>query len=152
MYDAENCPSAEFPRDLTSPVLSPACTVVPSNARTLVDPQPPQRRTLRAQECLTWMAVSGIVYFVQFAKERAMTRLNATDARSDFSTTLNKVAFTKERVLLERHGKPLAALVPVEDLELLQELEDRIDLAAARKALKEPGRIPWEKVKKDLGL
>jgi prevent-host-death family protein len=81
-----------------------------------------------------------------------MTRLNATDARSDFSTTLNRVAFTKERVLLERHGKPLAALVPVEDLELLQELENRIDLAAARKALKEPGRIPWAKVKKDLGL
>ncbi len=51
----------------------------------------------------------------------------------------NKVAFTKERVLLERHGKPIAALVPVEDLELLQELEDRLDLAAARKALKEPG-------------
>ena len=81
-----------------------------------------------------------------------MTRLNATDARSDFSTTLSKVAFTKERVLLERHGKPLAALVPVEDLELLQELEDRIDLEAARKALKGPGRIPWAKVKKDLGL
>ena len=59
-----------------------------------------------------------------------MTRLNATDARSDFSTTLSKVAFTKERVLLERHGKPLAALVPVEDLELLQELENRLDLAA----------------------
>jgi hypothetical protein len=40
----------------------------------------------------------------------------------------------------------------VEDLELLQQLEDRIDLEAARKALKEPGRIPWAKVKKDLGL
>jgi prevent-host-death family protein len=81
-----------------------------------------------------------------------MIRLSATDARSDFSTTLNKVAFTKERVVLERHGKPLAGLVPVEDLEFLQELENRIDLAAARKALKEPGRIPWAKVKKDLGL
>jgi len=31
--------------------------------------------------------------------------------------------------------------------------EDKEDLAAARKALKEPGpNIPWEKVKKDLGL
>jgi PHD/YefM family antitoxin component YafN of YafNO toxin-antitoxin module len=55
-------------------------------------------------------------------------------------------------MLLERHGKPLAALVPVEDLEFLQELEDRLDLAAIRKALKEPGRIPWAKIKKDLGL
>jgi len=31
--------------------------------------------------------------------------------------------------------------------------EDKEDLAAVRKALKEPGpNIPWEKVKKDLGL
>jgi Protein of unknown function (DUF3018) len=31
--------------------------------------------------------------------------------------------------------------------------EDKEDLAAVRKALKEPGpSIPWEKVKKDLGL
>ena len=81
-----------------------------------------------------------------------MTRLNASDARNAFATTLNRVAFAKDRVILERHGKPLAALVPVEDLELLQQLEDRIDLEAARKALKQPGRIPWGKVKKDLGL
>jgi mRNA interferase RelE/StbE len=65
---------------------------------------------------------------------------------------LNRVRYQGERVVVERRGKGVAALVPVEDLELLQALEDRIDLAAARKALREPGRIPWEKVKQDLGL
>jgi prevent-host-death family protein len=59
---------------------------------------------------------------------------------------LNRVRYQGERVVVERRGKGVAALVPVEDLELLQALEDRIDLAAARKALREPGRIPWEKV------
>ena len=34
----------------------------------------------------------------------------------------------------------------------LEELEDRLDLDAARKAMKEPGLIHWEKVKQDLGL
>ena len=34
----------------------------------------------------------------------------------------------------------------------LREIEDYIDKKAAEKALKEPGRIPWEKIKKDLGL
>jgi hypothetical protein len=46
-------------------------------------------------------------------------------------------------------------LVPVEDLKLLEELEDRIDLESAREALKEAekeGTIPWKEVKKKLGL
>jgi prevent-host-death family protein len=81
-----------------------------------------------------------------------MTKRSVNDVRNDFAETLNRVRYNGERVLVERRGKGVAALVPVEDLELLQELEDRVDLAAARKALKERGRIPWEKVKKDLGL
>ena len=51
-----------------------------------------------------------------------------------------------------RHGKSIAAIVSVEDLELLQALEDRIDLAAARKALKSGGRVAWDKIKADLNL
>lgn len=81
-----------------------------------------------------------------------MTTLSVNDVRNDFAETLNRVRYQGERVLVERRGKGVAALVPVEDLEFLRALEDRMDLAAARKALKEPGRIPWEKVKKDLGL
>ena len=48
----------------------------------------------------------------------------------------------------------MAALVPVEDLTLIRELEDRIDLEDARKALAEAkGKlIPWETVKRELGL
>jgi len=81
-----------------------------------------------------------------------MTKRSVNDLRSDLAETLNRVAYQGERVVVERRGKGVAALVPVEDLELLLGLEDRIDLASARKALKEPGRIPWERVKKDLGL
>ena len=81
-----------------------------------------------------------------------MTKRSVNDLRSDLAEILNRVAYEGERVVVERRGKGVAALVPVEDLELLLALEDRIDLAAARKALKVPGRIPWEKVKKDLGL
>jgi hypothetical protein len=43
-------------------------------------------------------------------------------------------------------------MVPVKDLELLEELEDRMDLEEARKRLKEPGRIPWKEIKERLGL
>src|SRR3954468_10045222 len=43
------------------------------------------------------------------------------------SETVNQVAYGKERVLVTRHGKALVALVPVEDLELIEAMEDRID-------------------------
>ncbi len=81
-----------------------------------------------------------------------MTRLEATKARADFSDTLNRVAFGGERIMLSRRGKSLAALIPIEDLRLLERLtreeEDRIDNAAADAALAE-GKpfIPWEKIK-----
>jgi prevent-host-death family protein len=84
-----------------------------------------------------------------------MTRLNASEARNDFSSTLNRVAYAKDRVILHRRGKDLVAIVPVEDLQFLEELEVRVDLDEARAALKEAakkGTIPWEKIKKNLGL
>jgi hypothetical protein len=56
-----------------------------------------------------------------------------------------------ERIVLRRRGKDVAVLVPVEDLKLLEEIEDRIDIEEAKKALKEKGKIPWTKLKKKLG-
>lgn len=57
-----------------------------------------------------------------------------------------------QRIIIQHRGRDVAALVPLEDLARLEELEDRADVEAAREALKEPGSIPWEKVKQDLGL
>lgn len=80
-----------------------------------------------------------------------MTRVTATAARDNFAELVNRAGYRGERIALERHGKTIAAIVSAEDLELLEALEDRIDLAAARKALKEPRRN-WDAVKADLGL
>lgn len=81
-----------------------------------------------------------------------MTRLAASEARKDFADTLNRVAYRRERVVLHRRGKNVAAVVPIEDLTLLEELEDCLDLEAARKALAEPERVPYEEVRRELGL
>lgn len=79
-------------------------------------------------------------------------KLSATEARQEFAHIVNRVAYGGERVILHRRKKPVAAVVPIEDLELIERMEDEIDIAAARKALKEKGRIPWSKIKADLGL
>jgi prevent-host-death family protein len=81
-----------------------------------------------------------------------MTRVSTTQARESLSDVINRVVYQGERIILERHGKDVVAMVPVKDLELLEELEDRMDLEEARKRLKEPGRIPWKEIKERLGL
>jgi prevent-host-death family protein len=81
-----------------------------------------------------------------------MTTIPAVKARAKFSDLITKAAFEKERIVLTRNGKELAAVVPIEDILLLEELENKADLRAARKALREKGSVPWEKVKAKLGL
>ena len=55
--------------------------------------------------------------------------------------------------VLTRRGKPIAALVSIKELELLQEIEDKLDTEDAWKAQSEPGDpIPWEELKKELDI
>jgi prevent-host-death family protein len=80
-----------------------------------------------------------------------------TKAREDMAEMLNRVAYGHERVVLERRGKNIAALIPIEDLEVLEMLEDNVDLEVARRTLaqaKAKGEKPisWKLVKKNLGL
>ena len=81
-----------------------------------------------------------------------MKSFDASQLRQEIADALNTVAFGGERIAINRHGKRVAVLVPVDDLELLEAMEDRVDLALAKKALQEKGRIPWAQAKKDLGL
>ncbi len=81
-----------------------------------------------------------------------MTCLNSSKIRNEFAAVLNRVVRRGERIVVRRSGKDVAALVSLEDLDILRKIEDRLDNEAADKALKDPHRIPWEKLKKDLGL
>jgi len=86
-----------------------------------------------------------------------MTRLAAGKVRQEFAETINRVAYGRERVVVRRRGKDLAALIPFEDLMLLEELEHRLDLEEAEEILARAKAnrekpIPWSKAKKRLGL
>jgi prevent-host-death family protein len=81
--------------------------------------------------------------------------IGVSAARDDFAELVNRVAYRNERVRVVRHGRDVAALVPISDVDLLEALEDELDLAAAREALADPenrDRIPWEEVRARLGL
>jgi antitoxin (DNA-binding transcriptional repressor) of toxin-antitoxin stability system len=64
------------------------------------------------------------------------------------------VKLNGERIVVREGGKDVAAIVPMEDLALLEELEDAADVEEARRRLADPNEkpIPWEKAKADLGL
>jgi prevent-host-death family protein len=81
-----------------------------------------------------------------------MNRLASSAVRESLGDTLNRVAYRGERIILERHGKAVAVLVSMEDLARLEALEDRLDTAAARKARREPGSVPYEAVRRKAGL
>jgi prevent-host-death family protein len=88
-----------------------------------------------------------------------MTRLNVSKARDEFPDVVNRAAYGKERTIVSRRGKDLAAVIPMDDLRLLERLAreemDRIDLEEARAALAEAaekGTIPLKEAKKRLGL
>jgi len=86
-----------------------------------------------------------------------MTRLPSGKVRQDFSETVNRVAYGRERIILHRRGRDVAALIPVEDLALLEAVEDRLDGEEAEKILAEAKArgerpVPWEKATKKLRL
>ena len=78
--------------------------------------------------------------------------MNVVDIRYKLADAINRVAYAGERIILERRGKGVAALVSVEDLALLEELENQADIRAARKALKEKGGITLDEYKKKHAL
>lgn len=84
-----------------------------------------------------------------------MAKLKISEARKEFAELINRVAYGDERIILERSGKELAAVIPIGDLELLEAIEDRIDLDEVKKALadsKNRKPVAWGKVKKELNL
>jgi prevent-host-death family protein len=84
-----------------------------------------------------------------------MSERRISEARESFSSTVNRVAYGGERVVLTRHGKRVAAVVPVEDLELLESLEDAVDVEEARRILAqgtEQDWVDWDDLKQRLGL
>src|ERR1035441_5888855 len=85
-----------------------------------------------------------------------MTRLNVSKARDEFPELVNRAAYGGERTIVSRRGKDLAAVIPIEDLKLLEKLAreemDRQDIEDAHAALAEPGEsISIEDFIRELG-
>jgi antitoxin Phd len=132
----------------------PVCPIVHKQIR-------PSRKKSSHLKRPLWAAIPldmlcALLYYlpITYTGDAAMTtKISTADVRKNFSNIVNRVSFGKESIILTRRGEEIAALVAMDELRLLQELEDRIDIADAIKAIKEQGEdIPAEQFWKKLGL
>lgn len=65
----------------------------------------------------------------------ATRQLNAREARHELGDLVTRAAYAHEHTIIAKYGKPLAALISVEELEILdrfvEEYQDHLDVEAA---------------------
>ena len=81
-----------------------------------------------------------------------MASVCMSELRKGLSEVFSRVNYGHERVVVERNGKTVGAIVSVADLNLLDEIERRVDIAEALRALKTGRFTSWEKAREELGL
>jgi len=79
-----------------------------------------------------------------------MTIVGIGELRNALSNYLNRAAFGHERIIVTSRGKPKAAVISIEDLRLLQDLEDAQAAREAVEAYRGGEAVAWEDVKADL--
>lgn len=80
-----------------------------------------------------------------------MEDISTAEARKNLADLLNKVAYAKEHVVVRRRGQAIAAIVPMEDLDLLERLRgllERSEVAQALDELDTGASIPWETLRR----
>lgn len=80
--------------------------------------------------------------------------LTASQLRDELTTVVSSVAFGHERVGITRHGKLVAVVVSVDDLDRLEQLEDAADVRAYEeaKANDDGTRVSADELFAELGL
>lgn len=84
-----------------------------------------------------------------------MEDVSTRDARKNLAELLNRVAYGKERFVVTRHGKGLAALVPLSDVSLLERLRRllaRKEVKTAIENARTGTSLSWAELKADLKL
>lgn len=82
-----------------------------------------------------------------------MSEIPISDAREHLAETIESARASREPVDLTRRGRRVAVLMDPESYDaLVAAAEDATDLAELRLARDEDDYVPWDEVKRDLGL
>jgi prevent-host-death family protein len=82
--------------------------------------------------------------------------ISIAELRARLGDLVSRVSYKHDRVVITKHGKPVAALISASDMEKFEELEDWNDNQAAeasdRETKRNGGPIPWRTFKREMKL
>ena len=78
--------------------------------------------------------------------------ISVTKVRENLADIVGEVRFAHKRIKLSSNGKNIGAIVPLEDLELLEAIEDKVDIELAQGSLKVEGSSTVDEVLEEFGL
>jgi len=84
-----------------------------------------------------------------------MEHITTAEARKQMAELLNRAAYGKERFVVTRHGKELVAIVPLEEISLLDKLRallSKKDFEAALQEVQDGDTRSWTDVRRDLDV
>jgi len=87
-----------------------------------------------------------------------MIQMSVAEARKEFAEVINRASYARERTIISRHDQPVAAIISIDELRLLDALieryEDEQDVADAKAALLEAheDRVGWDAIKREFGI
>lgn len=84
-----------------------------------------------------------------------MELLSLSKARNEMKDLINRVSYGKERICLTHHGKKMVVVVPVEDIDYLENIENSEDIRIAEsrmKKIEEKGTYTFDELKKILSI
>jgi prevent-host-death family protein len=79
-----------------------------------------------------------------------MTTTSISELKSALSEFLNRAAYGQERIIVTSRGKPKAAVISIDDLRRLEELEDALAAREALEAYESGETTPWGEAKAEL--
>ena len=82
-----------------------------------------------------------------------MTEMAVSEARDHLAELIDATRRTGQPVYVTRRGRRVAVILDTDAYEkLLEDAEDAVDRAELRAAREEADYVPWDEVKRDLGL
>lgn len=84
-----------------------------------------------------------------------MRQVSTAETRKHMSELLNRAAYGGERFVVTRHGKELAAIVPLDEVTLLDRLRSllaRKEFEAAVEEVRTAGTRSWDDVRRELDV
>ncbi len=77
-------------------------------------------------------------------------KISAKQAREGFSDIINQAAYAAKRTIVTRHGKEVAAIIPISDLERLHDPDRGIITEEVRRAFREEEKKNLEEMTREI--